>query len=90
MDPPAVTGSGFGERYTMVAYNNNFSDPSRFLFNRSAEQNAVSKKTSLIIAILHHSHLLRHLRAGAAGKPAGYVRGWSGTVQVLPTNNSDK
>lgn len=54
MDPPAVTGSGFNERYSVMTYNdNNFSEPTRLPFNRSAESepSTVSETASLIIAI---------------------------------------
>ncbi|XP_060725191.1 opioid receptor, delta 1b isoform X1 [Tachysurus vachellii] len=51
MDPPAVTESGFGANHTDMGYNNNFSEPTRLPYNRSAEQGAVSERASVIIAI---------------------------------------
>lgn len=52
MDPTAVTGSAFNGRYIVMAYNDdNFSEPTRLPFNRSAEQSTVSEKTSVIIAV---------------------------------------
>lgn len=51
MDPPAVTGSGFDDRYIVMAYNDNFSEPTRLPLNRSAEQSTVSERTHMIIAI---------------------------------------
>ncbi|KAF4088012.1 hypothetical protein AMELA_G00077900 [Ameiurus melas] len=51
MDPPAETGSGFGERYIDMAYNDNFSEPTRLPFNRSTAQSTMNERTSVIIAI---------------------------------------
>lgn len=51
MDPPAVTESGFGAYNTDTGYNNNFSEPTRLPYNRSAEQSAASESASVIIAI---------------------------------------
>lgn len=52
MDPPAVTGSGFDNRYIVMTYNdNNFSEPTRLPFNRTAELSTVSERASVIIAI---------------------------------------
>lgn len=51
MDPPAVTENCFDERYIDMAYNDNFSEPTRLPFNRSTAQSTVSERTSVIIAI---------------------------------------
>ncbi|KAK3551330.1 hypothetical protein QTP70_015010 [Hemibagrus guttatus] len=52
MDPPAVTGSGFDEPYTLMVYNNNnFLEPTRLPFNRTVEPSAMSERASVIIAI---------------------------------------
>ncbi|XP_060776631.1 opioid receptor, delta 1b [Neoarius graeffei] len=51
MDPPAVTRSASDDRYTVMAYDGNFSEPTRLPLNRSAEQSAVSERTHMIIAI---------------------------------------
>ncbi|KAM9488593.1 opioid receptor, delta 1b isoform 2-T2 [Clarias gariepinus] len=51
MDPPAVTGSGFGDRYIIMDYNDNFTEPTGALSNRTGEQLAASERTFMIIAI---------------------------------------
>ncbi|XP_053350579.1 opioid receptor, delta 1b isoform X2 [Clarias gariepinus] len=51
MDPPAVTGSGFGDRYIITDYNDNFTEPTGALSNRTGEQLAASERTFMIIAI---------------------------------------